>query len=303
MAPMEVSSKERKLRKACFLGCFGFSINKTKLVSSDYVKSAGGKKKRKSFLFISKFVGKHSTAAKTIPVDISEKFNRSREIHVVEPEKKASVKTPATTDQVLVNGQTNIPEKVNNKTNDDNKIQDNIHKKNKSLDQLFDNAQEHSTCPSEFSRSVTISSTHNLSHFNSPKANHNNIKLSHSVSLPPPKRKKPPAATTTGEVNDEKSSQRHDQQINNNYFDSIIGMSILMVTLLIMLFWGKVCAIICTSAWFYFLPRFRPKNEAIVAGKNGGVAGAVDVNSDEYKKKVVLEGFLERNHRSGIGFL
>lgn len=158
------------------------------------------------------------------------------------------------------------------------------------MDQLFDNAQEHSTCPSEFSRSVTISSTHNLSHFNSPKYKHD-IKISHSVSLPPSKRKKSQAATTTDEVNDDKLSQRHDQEINNNYFDSIIGMSILMVTLLIMLFWGKVCAIICTSAWFYFLPRFRPKNEAIVAGKNGGVAGDVDVNSDEYKKKVVLEGF------------
>ncbi|OIT29032.1 PREDICTED: uncharacterized protein LOC109211903 [Nicotiana attenuata] len=301
MAPMEVSSKERKFRKACFLGCFGFSINKKKL-SSDYVKSAGSKKRRKSFLLISKFVGKQSAAAETIPVDISEKFNRSREIHdVVLPEKKASVKTPATTDQVPVNCQTNIPEKVNNKK-DDNKTQDNIHRKNKSVDQLFDNAQEHSTCPSEFSRSATISSAHNLSHFNSLKYKHD-IKLSHSVSLPPSKRKKPPAATTNGEVNDEKSSQRHDQEINNSYFDSIIGMSILMVTLLIMLFWGKLCAIICTSAWFYFLPRFRPKNEAIVAGRNGGVAGDVDVNSDEYKKKVVLEGFLERNHRSGVGFL
>nr|XP_033508149.1 uncharacterized protein At5g23160-like [Nicotiana tomentosiformis] len=122
---------------------------------------------------------KHSTAAKTIPVDISEKFNQSREIHVLKPEKKASVKTPATTvdvTQLLVKCQKNIPEKVNN----------------------------------------------------------------------------------------------------------------------------KVCAIICTSAWFYFLPRFRPKNKAVVAGKNGGVAGDVDINSDEYKKKVVLEGFLERNHRSGV---
>ncbi|KAH0692398.1 hypothetical protein KY285_019495 [Solanum tuberosum] len=82
-----------------------------------------------------------------------------------------------------------------------------------------------------------------------------------------------------------------------------MGMSILMVTLLIMLFWGKACAIVCTCAWFYFLPRFRTKNEAVIAGKIDGVAGDVDLNSAEYKKKVVLEGFLERNHRSGVGFL
>ncbi|KAH0757065.1 hypothetical protein KY290_020558 [Solanum tuberosum] len=82
-----------------------------------------------------------------------------------------------------------------------------------------------------------------------------------------------------------------------------MGMSILMVTLLIMLFWGKACAIVCTCAWFYFLPQIRTKNEAVIAGKIDGVAGDVDLNSAEYKKKVVLEGFLERNHRSGVGFL
>ncbi|MCD7446252.1 hypothetical protein HAX54_048450 [Datura stramonium] len=63
-------------------------------------------------------------------------------------------------------------------------------------------------------------------------------------------------------------------------FDSVIGMSILMVTLIIMLFWGKFCAILCTSAWFYFLHKLRANNN--------------DVNSNECKKKVVLNGFLQR---------
>ncbi|KAK4373465.1 hypothetical protein RND71_008849 [Anisodus tanguticus] len=306
MAQLEFDRpKKKKPRKYDFLGCFGFSIIEKKLVTVN--KSTGGKKKRKPLFSLSKFVREHSSAAKTIPVDISGKFDNlsSREIHVVKPEK---VKTPTITTvdvtQVPVKGQsqTNIHEKVINKTKD-HETQDNIiHKKNKSMNHLLDNVHDYSTCRNEFSRSVTISSSHNLSHFiNSTKDKHE-IKLSHSASLPPPKRKKSAAATATGKVNDERSSQRQEQALSDN-FDSIIGMSILMVTLLIMLFWGKACAIISTCAWFYFLPRFRPENEATVAGKIGRVADGVDMNSEEYKKKVVLEGFLERNHKNGVGFL
>ncbi|KAJ8562846.1 hypothetical protein K7X08_031298 [Anisodus acutangulus] len=299
MAQMEFdSSKKKKPRKSYLLGCFGFSIIKKKFSVN---KSTGGKKKRKPLFSLSKFVREHSTAAKTIPVDNWS----SREIHVVKPER---VKTPATTtvdvNQVPVKGksQTNIYDQKVIKKTKDHKAQDNIiHKKNKSMNHLLDNVHDYSTCRNEFSRSVTISSSHNLSHLiNSTKDKHE-IKLSHSASLPPPKRKKSPAATTTGKVDDQRSNQRQEQALSDN-FDSIIGMSILMMTLLIMLFWGKACAIICTCAWFYFLPRFRPKNEAVIAGKIGGIAG-VDLNSEEYKKKVMLEGFLERNHRNGVGVL
>ncbi|XP_059310262.1 uncharacterized protein At5g23160-like [Lycium ferocissimum] len=129
------------------------------------------------------------------------------------------------------------------------------------------------------------------------------IKLSQSTSVPPPKRKKSPASTATEKVNEERSSQQHDQEINNSNFDSIICMSILMVTLLIMLFWGKACAIICTCAWFYFLPRVSNTGDHCWKGWQLGIAGGINVNSEEYKKKVVLEGFLERNHKNGVGFL
>lgn len=170
------------------------------------------------------------------------------------------------------------------------------------MDQLLDEVRDISTCRNEFSRSVTISSTRNLSHLikNSTK-DKQEIKFFHSKSLPPPKHKKSVAKTTIGKVNDdEKSNQQRVHVSSHDNFNSIIGMSILMVTLLIMLFWGKVCAIVCTCAWLYFLPRFRPENEVIITRK---VAGDVDRNSEEYKKKVVLEGFLERNHRSGVGIL
>lgn len=75
--------------------------------------------------------------------------------------------------------------------------------------------------------------------------------------------------------------------------DPIVGMSVIMVTLIIMLLWGRLCAILCTSAWFYFIPMLK---NAI--GSDIGIdsnSKTLDMNSEEYKKRVVLEGFLRRN--------
>ncbi|ESQ31870.1 hypothetical protein EUTSA_v10005318mg, partial [Eutrema salsugineum] len=89
--------------------------------------------------------------------------------------------------------------------------------------------------------------------------------------------------------------------------DPVIGIIIIMLTLMIMLMWGRLCAILCTSTWCYFLPRL--KEAAIAAkrkrsggGKANGVSfpGDLDLNSEAYKKKVVLEGFLVRQHRVSL---
>lgn len=82
-----------------------------------------------------------------------------------------------------------------------------------------------------------------------------------------------------------------------------LGMSIIMVTLIIMLVWGRLCAILCTSAWLYFCPRFRTRaNGNGSSGGGGGVESTQNLNdsylnSKEYKKKVVLEGLLHRKNR------
>ncbi|MBA0877174.1 hypothetical protein Goshw_019892 [Gossypium schwendimanii] len=84
-----------------------------------------------------------------------------------------------------------------------------------------------------------------------------------------------------------------------------LGMSVIVVTLIIMLVWGRLCAILCTSAWLYFCPRFRTRvngNGSSSGGGGGGVESTQNLNdsylnSKEYKKKVVLEGLLHRNNR------
>ncbi|KAB2623993.1 flocculation protein FLO11-like [Pyrus ussuriensis x Pyrus communis] len=100
--------------------------------------------------------------------------------------------------------------------------------------------------------------------------------------------------------------------VNGKNLDPLIGMSIILVTLIIMLVWGRLCAILSTSAWFYFLPRLRSAAAATTTAADGfgyphhnsssnvNTPRALDMNSEEGKKRVVLEGFLERNHRNII---
>ncbi|KAK7310254.1 hypothetical protein RJT34_07654 [Clitoria ternatea] len=87
-----------------------------------------------------------------------------------------------------------------------------------------------------------------------------------------------------------------------NSYDPVVGMSVLAVTLVIMIFWGRLCAILCTSVWLYFVPRFR--NSGVVNDSEDPhktmKSKDVDMDSEEYKKKVIMEGLLERNHRTTL---
>ncbi|KAL1550571.1 hypothetical protein AAHA92_18515 [Salvia divinorum] len=116
---------------------------------------------------------------------------------------------------------------------------------------------------------------------NQSSAGTNQRKLSHSVSLPiiHQKKQKPPPPPAVA-------------------VDSTVGAVIVSVTLVVMMIWGKVWAIVCAAAWFYFVPRFRPKMDESYAVKfRSGESDGVDFDSWEYKKKVVLQGLLHRNQQ------
>ncbi|KAJ8422513.1 hypothetical protein Cgig2_002659 [Carnegiea gigantea] len=55
---------------------------------------------------------------------------------------------------------------------------------------------------------------------------------------------------------DYKSKTKHTSTLNVSK-DSVIGLSIMLTTLVIMGIWGKLCAILCMSAWFYCVPLLR----------------------------------------------
>nr|KYP69464.1 Uncharacterized protein At5g23160 family [Cajanus cajan] len=95
-------------------------------------------------------------------------------------------------------------------------------------------------------------------------------------------------------------SQRTSKKAKNarSSYDPVVGMSVLVVTLVIIIFWGRLCAILCTSLWLYCTPRFRnigavnDDDRPHTTKSNDGY-----FDSEEYKKKVIMEGLLERNHR------
>lgn len=120
--------------------------------------------------------------------------------------------------------------------------------------------------------------------------------LKHSVSMPVPARHKRANQLSSKSRVVPKKTGRDDNAMVVNKFDPVVGMSIIVVTLIIMFIWGRLCAILCTSAWLYFVPRLRAiKNDDAATMK---IDGDLDLNSQEYKKRVVLEGFLERDHRT-----
>jgi len=116
--------------------------------------------------------------------------------------------------------------------------------------------------------------------------------LYHSASFPVQK-----AVDRSGKSRVKPEKKHRESDTLAGKLDPVVGMSIVMVTLIIMLVWGRLCAILCTCAWFYVIPCFKVRVES----REETGLGESDLNSEEYKKKVVLEGFLERNHRNAFG--
>lgn len=79
--------------------------------------------------------------------------------------------------------------------------------------------------------------------------------------------------------------------------DHLVGLLVLMVTLAVMFVWGRACAVGCLCACFYLVPLLR--RTTVTEGNSGGKENIVkvDIESETYKKRVVLEGLLERNGR------
>lgn len=130
-----------------------------------------------------------------------------------------------------------------------------------------------------------------------PKTKTTHTKLSHTVSLPVLEglNERVGNPRIHGRINlkelQRKNSITTDQVVEK--FDHLMGISVIMVTMIVMLLWGRLCAILCMSAWFYFCARFR---STIYNYDSPSKSSTPDLNSDEYKKKVVLEGLLERNN-------
>ncbi|GMJ05190.1 hypothetical protein HRI_004188200 [Hibiscus trionum] len=72
---------------------------------------------------------------------------------------------------------------------------------------------------------------------------------------------------------------------------------LLLTSLLVLVIWGKVCAIFCTSTVLVFANRWI---KLVKQGPSDDVAADVrrlpEIDSRLYRKKIIMEGLLERNH-------
>ncbi|KAI3966337.1 hypothetical protein MKW92_027029 [Papaver armeniacum] len=95
-------------------------------------------------------------------------------------------------------------------------------------------------------------------------------------------------------IDDTKSSS------SSSNFYYICGLCLLLFSLSVLIFCGKVCAILCTSTWFYFVSTTtRPHVEEFSGNKSSSSTLEMeedDVQSKLEKKKVIMEGFLGRNN-------
>ena len=115
--------------------------------------------------------------------------------------------------------------------------------------------------------------------------------VSHSVSLPASKRRQSGLSSTLP-----RAVRSGKARIYNSY-DTAFGLSVVLVTLVILIVWGRLCAILCTSAWFYLFPRIRRVSENDIIKNMNKASNDLYLDSVVYKKKVILEGLLERNRR------
>lgn len=94
---------------------------------------------------------------------------------------------------------------------------------------------------------------------------------------------------------DEKEKHEIIQEPKKWFGSSKINYCLIFISLLVLVLWGKVCAIVCTSTWLYFVPHWN--HDKKIMPEN--VTDSSKFDSKEYKKKIVIEGLLERDHSRG----
>lgn len=280
------------------MGCFGFSRKKVAQNMDDTVKIGGVKKSR--WISWSKFLTKKFDV-KTVPVEspVSEKINRSRELDSL-IKSLANFSSKKHRQATGINPD-NIPA-----TGPDQTVNNKAHKKRSEIEEdiILENRElGHSVAKDDTGQKPSSRIKDNkrtgCSNPGWPPVNKN---VSKKTTASPPHSESPPAARKRKKHKEVSGGDDHNViRETDGRFDPIFGVSIVMVTLVIMLVWGKLCAILCTSAWLFMVPRLiRRAMDSNVVVENGLNSGERDLNSEDYKKKVVLEGLLQRNRRSTV---
>ncbi|KAL6187306.1 hypothetical protein ACLB2K_038706 [Fragaria x ananassa] len=326
----EKTSPPLKPKTTTFLGCFRFSKNKS--FRSDDNSNKISKNSSRSWL-----CWKKAAATKTVPLDVSEKqtglpnnetpYRSSTKLIKLEPKSKhvkfvPEIEVPAVTDVVEDPGvpiqSLIVSDKTpNSKQKPPETASDLINLENRT--QLGSNASKDYASQKRrlsFRRkvdSIRTAAAGGGSQPGSPVQQENKTVTVVSPSATPlpvtPKRTRRGGGGGGGSPAIASLARKpwllsNEKTMTTKKLDPLVGMTIIMVTLVIMVVWGRLCAIICTAAWFYLLPRLTQNGNYLTTTAPSTAGNTfphprddhLDFSSDEYKKKVVLEGLLERNN-------
>ncbi|XVE49740.1 hypothetical protein DITRI_Ditri01bG0105400 [Diplodiscus trichospermus] len=290
MAEPLKTSHQTNSRSSCFLGCFGFSGKKKPLEKTTQPST----RKNTPLLSWPTFrLAVRKFRTKTVPVDNTEKAEADSKIHTSKLIKKKS-------DGKL----SSKPQSRNNHkpTRQNSKADQQLPSSNQAAREKPKETKPRGHEPNIIlgNRKILDPATTGSSLPGSPNVKpKTQTKLSHTVSSPVPERNQRVGKPGLhARINLKDFQRRKDEVVEK--LDPVIGMSIIMVTLIIMLLWGRLCAILCTSVWFYICSSRTTVTNKGITVKNTANSSDLELNSEEYKRKVVLEGLLERNHRVNL---
>lgn len=134
-----------------------------------------------------------------------------------------------------------------------------------SSDQSFTPSSVSSSSPSSSASSLSLSAT------------------SHSPTETKPRRRRQP-----------KRSESEKPPPEKKIYHPATGLFLLVISLCVMVMFGRLCAILWTSTWLYLAPR---RISAVPPSPAEKPKLRSRVSEEDEKRRVVLEGLLERNRR------
>ncbi|KAJ6907892.1 hypothetical protein NC651_018359 [Populus alba x Populus x berolinensis] len=282
-APCQPKPKKTRTKFTSFLGFFGFS---GKAIPSPEKKPT---KKKQTGLFSWSWVCVKNSGSKTVPLDSTVPGSDRTSIASKPDRQKPLInhETPRQTPARVSSDR--APRELPGETWYRSSEQDIILENGKLLDHV--ETTKDATCKKRFSFCRKIDAIRTGT--NPPGSPEVKEKPIRTVSIITRSESSPSQpverwATTTpntaarSRVTIKRPNKENDHQNGKKSGRPFAGMSVIIMTLVLMLVWGKLCAILCTSAWFYFVPRLRIGEDSV---SNGLISAESFYDSEEYKKK------------------
>lgn len=87
------------------------------------------------------------------------------------------------------------------------------------------------------------------------------------------------------------NAEKYFRESEMDHYGFNSGLYLLLISLIVTVLWGRFWAVVFTSIWLYFLPAWSTRNRWPENEKKWP-----EKESTAHKKKVIMEGLLERNH-------